>query len=291
MKKVYALLFSILFLSNLSAQVGPEDGTPSEEDMNPAGVAVTPSTVWMSGKPGTKTNQEVKVKNDSKKLMKFSISFNDFQMNEAGKVEFLEAGEGEYSLSKWINVSPTFFELEPGEKQIINVTVDVPSSEKGEQAAWTIMMVDEVKDRQPLDAEPGPDEMAFGIIPSFGIGVYLFQNPPNVAVSETEIMDMRLTDREVAESDGEMQKILNMQVKNHGDGISYCKTYMELTNYKTGEQSRMSKRSFVVLPKFTRSFSHGLPENLPSGDYSLMVVLDFGSEEEVEAAEIEFSIP
>ncbi len=64
-------------------------------------------------------------------------------MNENGKSNFLPAGKGKYSLSKWLNISPTFIELEPFENKKVRITVTVPNDEKGRKAAWSIIMIEQ----------------------------------------------------------------------------------------------------------------------------------------------------
>ncbi len=49
-------------------------------------------------------------------------------------------------------------------------------------------------------------------------------------------------------------------------------------------------KKFTIVPGLKRAFNFQLPEELSSGQYSAVSVLDFGSDEELEAAEIEFNL-
>ncbi|MGY6561739.1 MAG: hypothetical protein ACXITV_06500 [Luteibaculaceae bacterium] len=283
MKKFYAaLVYLFLFLgmpyASQAQALEPNSGA------KPSGVSVTPSTVWFNAKPGTTQTKEIRIKNDTERSYKFSVNFSDYEMDNNGKVTFLDAGTGNYSFFRWATVAPTFIELKPGESAKVKVSIDVPFDDNGEKSAWSIMMIDEIKERTELVTEAN-NAVAFGVNAVFAIGVYLYQNPPNVNLAQTEITELACIDN----SKG--SKTVKVKAKNNGDGVSFCKTYLELTHLKTGEVTRLTRKNFIILPTYIRDFSYDLPDNLKSGDYSLLVVLDFGSEEEVEAAEIEFKIP
>jgi hypothetical protein len=82
-----------------------------------------------------------------------------------------------------------------------------------------------------------------------------------------------------------------MGVKNTGDGIGFCSSYVELTNKKTGKQERLPIRQYTILPGFHREFEYALPEKIAAGDYSAVGILDFGSKDAIEASELEFTVP
>lgn len=252
--------------------------------LSDVGVAVTPSSLRFSAKPGATITKEVKITNDTKKAHSFKVDFIDFEMGTNGKPVFLPAREGRFSLSKWANVSPTFVELKPGETQKINVTIQVPAGEEGNKAAWCIMSIDQIREKETIEPPDPSRNIAFGIIPSFGFGIYMYQNPPNVSVNKVEITNFEYL------SDTASNKFVKIKAKNTGDGIAFCASYVELTNLNTGDQQRLGVKTFTILPEYIRDFTFDLPKDLAPGKYSLVSVLDFGSKEEIEAAELEFNI-
>ena len=205
-------------------------------------------------------------------------------MERNGKPISLPKGQGKYALSKWINVSPTYFTLKPGEEMKLKAVIEIPDNEEAYSAAWTIITIDQIADRAPLDAADKPNRLALGIIPSFGFGVYVYQNPPNVKINSVVIDKFTFIDKEGKRS-------VEMAVKNTGDGIGECTSYVELTNSKTGAQTKLQVKKFTILPQYLRDFYYDLPPNLPSGKYTAVGVVDFGSSEEIVAAEAEFDVP
>lgn len=249
------------------------------------GVSVSPSSMHLSIKPGSSTVKEIKVSNATKQEYTFQINFSDFEMSRIGKPLGLKPGEGKYGLSKYINVSPSYFIIKPGEELKLKVTITIPDEEEAYKAMWTILIVDQVIERDQLDQGDQPNRLSLGIVPSFGFGVYIYQNPPHVKINSLEIEKFAFS--EIPEG----KRRLEMSVKNTGDGISYCTSYVELTNINTGRQDKLQVKRFTILPQFFRDFFYVLPADLPSGKYSAVGVVDFGNFEEIVAAELEFEVP
>lgn len=268
------------------ASKAPQSNTVDTPDslFKDMGVAVTPSRLNFNLKPGTSKTYEIKVTNDTKQDNSFRVSVKDFDMDNKGRSIFMKPGEGKHSLSKWMNISPTFFTLKPGEIQKIKVTVSIPDGEENNRAAWSVIFVEQAKEREKLDAAGSGNSIALGVIPTFAFGVYVYQNPPTVKVNKVEIKNFKLI------KDTSSIKKMDIVLTNSGDGIAQCTAYIELSNLNTGKQQKLSIKRFTILPGYTRNYIFNLPENLEKGKYSAVGVLDFGSKEELEAAEIEFVI-
>ena len=300
MKKIVIALLTIIFPLVIIAQQKPAAPVTEDKNEQSSGISVTPSSIRFNAKPGATTSKQVKVTNDTKKPFKFQTGFSDFQMDRNGKPQGIKASESKYSLSKWISVSPSYFDLNPGESKTITVTIDVPNSDTANIAAWTILMIDQAIERAPLDANKGGKTISMGITPSFGFGVYIYQNPPNVKTTSVEIKNFVYNDgknmkvnKSANDKDAKPaspKKGLTMEVFNTGDGIGFCSSYVELTNKATGKQERLPVRQYTILPGFKRDFVYPLPEKIEPGSYSAVGILDFGSKESIEAMELEFTI-
>ncbi len=250
-----------------------------------SGVAVSPSRLRMSASPGETVIQKIKITNDTPQRNSFKLSFQDFDMNGLGKSSFLPAGEGRYSLARWATISPSFVELSPGEQIEVTLTLSLPNSDVARRAAWSILLVEQTAERRSLDLpDPGRDNVAFGVVPTFAFGVFLYQNPPNVSNNKVEITDFNLT------ANVEEGPVMFLKMENTGDGIAYCSSYIELTNLSNGTERRLPVKQFTILPELIREFRFALPNDLSPGRYSAVGVLDFGHREEIEAAELEFEI-
>ncbi|MFT4754812.1 MAG: hypothetical protein ACI85Q_002374, partial [Salibacteraceae bacterium] len=92
-----------------------EADTSSDDEIDTKGISVSPAHFHLNIKPGQSKSYKIKINNDTESKKEFKVNMYDFNMNGKGKSSFLPAASGEYSLSKWMNVSPTFFEVKPGE--------------------------------------------------------------------------------------------------------------------------------------------------------------------------------
>ncbi|MEM7160923.1 MAG: DUF916 domain-containing protein [Bacteroidota bacterium] len=265
-----------------------EEKKTSEEvytiNVSTSGVAISPSRVRFNVMPGKSKTHQIKINNDTEEAKAFRVKFNDFNMNQFGKSQFVEPGNGKYGISNWVSVSPSFIEVAPGEKKEVTITIDVPDDEAGKKAAWGIMMIEEAAERKTLEYDQNnSDQISFGIVPTLAFGVFLYQNPPGVSTNEVEIQDFLIEQKDE-------NYFVNIDAKNVGTGIAYCKAYVELTNLNNGEQEKLLVKSFTIVPDLTRVFSFELPEHLKNGKYSAVGVIDYGNQEEIEAAELEFEI-
>ncbi|MGQ9848253.1 MAG: hypothetical protein ACUVQP_12240 [Bacteroidales bacterium] len=287
--KVQQLVIIIFLLSLISVVNAQTDSLQTTRPVIPdsafkdMGVSVSPSSMHLNIKPGTSVIKEIKVKNDTRKVTKFNVGFNDFEMNNLGKPITPSQKDCKYCLSRYISIAPSYFELKPGEEIKIKLNIAIPDSDEAYRALWTIITIDQVVERPPLDLEPHPNRLSMGVIPSIGFGVYVYQNPPNVKINKINIEKFQYTEKEG-------KRYFDLKVKNTGDGISYCSSYVSLTNLNTGEQKKVNVKNFTILPQFIRDFKIDLPTNLLPGKYSAVGVVDFGNEEEMIAAQADFEI-
>jgi len=256
---------------------------PADSSLKDVGVAVTPSHLNFNLKPGESKTYEVTVTNETRVKRSFNVSLRDYDADKAGKTIFMEPGTSQFGMSQWLSVSPTFFELKPGAAQKVRITLTIPDSNFANRAAWGLMWIEEKKEREALDNNAGDKKISLGVIPTFAFGIYLYQNPPTVANNKVEIKNF------VYQQIGGAPKI-DMSLKNTGDGIASCVAYVELTNTKTGKNQRLTVKRFTILPGYERNYMFNLPAGLDKGTYSAVGVLDYGSKEAVEAAEINFEV-
>jgi hypothetical protein len=282
MKTKFAILFiSLAFLGIpiLHAQA------PDSTSLKDVGVAVSPSHLNFNLKPGESKTYEVKVTNETLVKRSFTATLKDFDMNNAGKTSFSDSGSSKYGMSNWLSISPSFFELKPGDVQKVSITLSIPDTGFSNRAAWSILLIEEKKQREALDNQGSDKKISLGVIPSFGFGVYLYQNPPTVQNNKVEIKNFKLI-----EGKEKYQRSVEITLQNIGDGIASCISYIELTNQSNGKQQKLMVKRFVVLPGYVRNYVFALPQNLEKGKYSAVGVLDYGSKDVVEAAELEFNV-
>ncbi len=268
-----------------SADTAKKVVPPVKKDTLPeTGVAVSPSTLRFNAKPGSLQTKTIKVTNDTRKTYTFQVVTQDYEAGEDGEGDAATSKYSMYALSKYMVINPTLLEIGPRQSKTISVTVDIPPGDSMAVSMWSILDIDQVYDREQLETPNlTKNAMGMGVKNSIGFGIYVYQNPPNVAVSSVEIVGLRLS-----KNDGAKQIV--MDAKNLGNGIGYCLYYLELTNLVTGKQTKMKVKQFPIFPGYKKHFSTELPSDLEKGPYSVMAVLDFGNKEELQTAELEINV-
>ena len=281
--KLY-LSITLLFFVSIFHTIDAQKNDTKNKDPKSLGVSVSPSHFHFTQEQGQIKTYDITIKNTTSTAKSFNVNVYDFDMNGKGKSSFLPPGEGKYSLSKWMNISPTFIELEPFKTKKVKVTVSVPSDDNGRKAAWSILMIEQEAPRNNLvNTRNDGNTVAFGIVPTFAFGIFAYQNPPNVLTNNIEFKEFKFLENDA------VNKLL-IEVQNQGDGIAYCTSYIDLTNLDTGEQQRLRVKNFTIVPDLIRDFVFNLPQTLQKGKYLAIGVLDYESSEEIQAAKLEFEI-
>jgi P pilus assembly chaperone PapD len=245
-------------------------------------VAISPSRLYYKVAVGEYRTQEVTLTNSSKTKQAFTVSFSDFEpVGINGKSSFMKKGESENSCSQWLSATPSFFELEPGQAQKVKVLIQVPSTPDANKVKWAAMQVKLTKEKNSSDSND-KNSIGLGVTETFQFVVHIFQSPPTVTYRSAEISSFReittLTDT---------ARFVAIMVKNTGEAILDCASYIELTNLQTGTEQRYKPFAFTLLPGAEREVKFSVPRSQPKGKYSLLGVIDYGSKENVQAAEIE----
>lgn len=247
--------------------------------------SVSPSRLYYNVAPGEYKSQTVKVTNSSQKTASFTVTFGDFESKgNQGKTTPLKPGESEHSCAAWLSASPSFFELQPGETKEIQVLLQLPNTPDASKVKWATMMVKLASERtSPLDKDA--NNIGMGIVQSFQFVIHIFQTPPNVTNKQAEIKSFKdIT------TPADTACILSLQVNNTGEAILDCASYVELTQLKTGVTQRLPVKAFSMLPGGEREIKFILPKTLEKGRYSVLGVVDYGSKEAIQAAELEIEI-
>jgi P pilus assembly chaperone PapD len=250
--------------------------------MNAQSVSISPSRLYFKTPVGEMKTQEVSITNNSSASQSFTVSFSDFEAaGNQGKSQFMKAGESVNSCADWLNATPSFFEIGPGETQKIKILLQVPSTPEANKVKWAAMQVKITKEKK----DPGTGDktaIGMGVTETFQFVVHIFQSPPSVTFKNAEIKNFR----EIT-SVNDTCRVLSLLLKNSGEAILDCAAYIEMTNVNTGNEVRQKPIAFTVLPGSEREIKFTIPSNTPKGKYSVLGVVDYGSRENVQAAEIE----
>jgi len=248
-------------------------------------VSLSPSRVYFKASPGEIKKQIVHVTNNSDVNQSFSVTFGDFAAPGIdGKTQMMKAGESAHSCSEYMNASPSFFELAPGKSQDVEVIMDLPNLPEANKVKWGTMMLKLTKEKTEANTAT-KDGVGMGILETFQFVVHIFQTPPSVTLKQAEIENFKEIS---AQSDS--VRTLALISKNTGEAIIDCATYLEFSNLKTGYELRTKPAAFTMLPGGGRQMKFIVPKELPKGSYTVTAVVDIGSKDALQAAEMDIEI-
>ncbi len=249
-------------------------------------VSVSPSRFYYNISPGNYKSQKLRVTNNGKNVESFTVNFIDFVSNgNKGKTSIDTSATPEHGMADWLSASPSFFELQPGDSKEVEILLQLPNTPEANTVRWSLASVKLAKENTG-SSEKGENVTGMAIIPTFSFLIHLFQTPPNVTYKEV-IVEKFYKDT-INSTDSTL--ILRMSTKNVGDAIANCAPYLDMVNLKTGEKRKVTTKGFTILPDGEREISFLLPSDLTKGEYNILGIVDYGSETDIAAMELNIKI-
>lgn len=116
------LLLSLYFTLNIIA-------TNAQTLVAQRSFTAIPPTVSLELKPGDRTEGVMKLANNSDEAITFKVGVQDYTVSDTmGTPNILPPGslDNRYSASSWIAIAPSYFTIQPHEKQEVNYYVQIP---------------------------------------------------------------------------------------------------------------------------------------------------------------------
>ncbi|MBW6478897.1 MAG: DUF916 domain-containing protein [Bacteroidales bacterium] len=225
---------------------------------------VAPVRVNFNVTPGESQSRTVTIKNHGNRKETFSIRLNDYLVQRQGDMELLPAGSTRNSISGWINLNPSFVELQPNESANIQVNLQAPTDDFS--AKWGIMSFFTTAEQTAFTADR---DLQTGVSVSGRIDIYLFYNPAAGDPGRVEIGNLQ----EIPGNNDE--RLFSVNLDNPGEKIMNTKVYLIASNLQTGEEHKFRTIEVVSYPQTARIVQLALPETLPPGRYALAAILDY----------------
>jgi len=242
------------------------------------GISVSPPRLYFEVRPGQTATEKVSVTNASKTtVLDLSVSLADWAYDENGSNLILPADSLPNSFAGWVTVSEgSYFSLKPGETRDLTVNVTVPSVLDPKYAAYTALLF--VTQMNPVD---DVNAQGSNIKVSVRSGIKLYLRSAAVPKDrKLEITGLRF-------DSSASRLVLTFQNRSNvwTDGIIYT----DLLNTGTGKSVKIEETAFLTLPGDKRVLQIPLPKDLPKGNYTATIMMDFGNDSEMEAAELKFT--
>jgi hypothetical protein len=250
-------------------------GANAQPKSDQQGIEVKPVTIELSVSPGSSGSKKIYITNSLSEKTQFSAYVNDWRRDTIGSHVFSEPGLDPRSCAPWVSVDKPFFELEPGQREELNVTLQEPMDSSGQvQMRWCMLFIETVKEKK-LGATTG---FKTTIANRYRVGVHIYQTPPGVTEKEIQLKKI-----EALNSSENRYRLI---CQNTGKTQLQCSGYIELFSMQDGSKTRLASLEFPIFPEQVRYLDFTLPDQLAKGKYTLTGIIDAGNDVPLEAGQL-----
>lgn len=240
---------------------------------------VSPVKINFHAEAGQSQSTTVTVRNHANKKTAFMLEATDMILKEKKDLKIINSIER--SCSQWLNINPSFFELNPNEEKEVNVTIQVPSDSYSTR--WAKIIVKTTKEQSAFNVDKG---IGAGILISPQIAIKVLQSAKsnqNFDATIDQLIEITKT--------SDTARIFTAEIENIGDKIMKTKVYLLASNLNTAEEFQYKPIKVEIYPDTKKIVKLFLPKKLPSGEYSLAAILDYPNAESLQGTQMTIKYP
>ncbi|MFY0255733.1 hypothetical protein ACDQ55_17465 [Chitinophaga sp. 30R24] len=238
------------------------------------GILVNPVTIDFRLNSGQTSTGKVLITNRLPKKKQFTIYLSDWDRDTLGAHIYTAPGSSRHSCSKWIKLEKTFVEIDSLQTAEINFKIQVPDSvDATSEMKWAMLFL-ETTEEQIVE---NPDGVRTKVNNRMRVGVHIYQTPPLLLNKDVRILAF--------EQLKDSTRKCHILCQNTGSVQIECNSYIELSNVSTGQKTKVEVPLFPMFPGQKRVVEFEIPNDIPKGKYSLIGVIDAGTDVPMEAAQ------
>ena len=235
-----------------------------------ADVGLSPHRLELRAAPGGTATDSVTVVTTAASHQPISVDTSDWLLDIAGHLVYLPPTTVEYSAAAWIDTDAHGFVLEPANDHAVRITVTVPENAEGTHHAMVMFTVD-----PSVSADEG-----VGVLTTTRIALTVYVTVAGTERSGAELIDMYQSD----------DRTLAAVILNTGNTVMRLGGVLEIRDEAGDVVHRLDVPDVPVLRESERELSFTLPDDLPSGFYVALALIE-DSRGGVLAGELPFDVP
>lgn len=200
----------------------------------------------------------------------------DYLFSHEGEVYYNEPGSNFRSNADWIDFSPSYLELEPQQKAVINYEITIPTGVELTGSYWSVLMVEGI-----LPISPELPQNGLNISTIMRYAVQMVTNLGDSGKNNLEFVEAKLD-----KVDG--QRVGSIALVNSGERLLIPEVSIELFNGEGKSVSVIKAPKKKIYPGTSTRFYLDLAD-LPKGEYQAIVLADC-SEEDVFGLNLSLSL-
>ena len=245
------------------------------------GIAVSPSRIFFDGEMGQTVSQAITFTNTSTSEFNFVAGMKDWDRDSLGVKVYYNPGSKENSNVSWLQLSQNAIQLAPGESKSVNLTMNIPDDAAKRGQTNSMIFFTQVKEQQ------GNQKPGFNMNVLLEIGVQVYYTPSGLSRGDLEFLAFE--DRGTTKSAERMVRQMDVKIRNTGQINKDAYVRFELTNIQTGEEIPIESIAVAMMPQAEQWVRFSLPDDLPSGKFLAVAILDAGSQYDLKIAEKEIT--
>ena len=257
-KPVFTILlfFTILFVSTTLSGIS---------------FTVVPMKFKLNASPGDTLTNSITVHNSVGDSLTLDIYLRDILFNVDGDGREIEPGNMERGMAEWIVFTPREIDFTGVGSQNIRFTIKVPESiSSGDY--WANFYVEPTgKSRSSVTTEAKGRKFTLYTVTRYKISLRL-------RVKGEVIKQGEITDVVFYPNATDTSLIVNTTFENTGDIILRCNGRIEIRDEMGEAVKTIGLVGFSTFPECKRIVRTEIPKTLKPGEYSALVVIDFGGE-------------
>ncbi len=227
---------------------------------------VSPVAMNFNAEPGEIQKKQLTLINHSAQPQKYNLKISDFVLDADGNRKIVPLGSSKRSCADWLNINPSFIELNPNQTAQLDVMMTVPKD--GFSSRWCMVHVEVAKEQSAFEADK---TLATGVLLVPRIVVMVKQSPRSNNNYKATINGLKeITKR------AEKQQSFEAVIANVGDNVIDANVYLTLANLQTGKEEKFGIVKTTVYPDATRKVTLQMPRIKVKGKYVLAAILDYG---------------
>jgi hypothetical protein len=239
-------------------------------------LGVEPPVTLQAGVPGQTITMNVKVGNPSDKAVRLRAALSDWSYSQLGELQFLAVGKVDNSAAEWTRLSENVLTVPAKGSVIARYTISVPRDATPGSHWGMILFTSE-----PEQSEPGAPAASISVRVShtFYVDIAPIRNTGKI----TGIFGRPSTE-------DSNRYVFAVNYQNTGNAAQVLGGRVEIRDSSGKAVAAAAFKQQVVLPGALRAMQILFSGPLPAGDYTALVILNFGDKNKDIAGEYNFTL-
>lgn len=209
---------------------------------------------------------KIEVQNTDDKAQAVKVYQTDYAFDYKGGVYYDKPGTNDRSNAKWIDFSPTYFELAPQEESVILYEIKVPEEAVLTGSYWSILMVE---GQNVPTTNVSKNSLSINTIVRYAVQII-------TNIGESGERNLEFVEAKLGKAEGKL--VSEISLVNTGERLLQPEIIIEMFNEDGESFGEIKAEKKKIFPGTSTKFILDLA-NFPKGEYQAVVLADCNEED------------